>query len=82
MACRTLRDVILTSFLLSLAGIVIDADHWWAISMGWPPDSYRWLHYTLASRPLVHLLYLLIVASIAYAFASRWGLIDGPSGGE
>lgn len=66
MGIRTLLDIFCLSFLLSLAGVVIDADHPVAALLG--IAEMRFLHYD----PVFCFLYSIICGFTAAALAIRW----------
>ncbi len=70
---RTLCNIVLLSVVLSLSGVCIDIDHWYAIQIGW--ENNRWLHYYLLENKVVAFLYFIIWGLVCYALAVRWGVV-------
>jgi len=70
---RTLCGFIFCSLVLCGAGVLIDLDHWYAHVEG--TVDGRWLHYTLASSPVVLLLLCVFWGIITTAFALRWHIV-------
>ena len=66
---RTLRMVILTSFAISLAGVFIDLDHWYALQVGW---DARWSHHFVHENRLVLELLAFIWGACVYALSMGW----------
>ena len=71
---RTFCGFIFSSLVLCGAGILIDLDHWYAQIEG--TVDGRWLHYTLATSPMVLLLLSIFWGIITTAFALRWNIIE------
>jgi len=64
-----LDSIILTSLAMCLIGLLIDADHWYALQVGW---SGRWYHYVLAESRVVLILSGWLYACPVYALSMRW----------
>jgi len=69
--CRALCRLVLTGLAVSAPGVLLDADHWYSVVMGW--DNGRWLHYSLASAPAVLVLLSLLWGFVATAFMVGMG---------
>lgn len=54
--------------------MLLDADHWYSVVMGW--GDGRWLHYSLASAPAVLVLLSLLWGLVATAFTVGWGYLE------
>lgn len=54
--------------------MLLDADHWYAVVMGW--SNGRWLHYSLASTPAVLVLLSLLWGLVATALTVGWGYLE------
>jgi hypothetical protein len=67
---RELLRLTTTALTIAAPGVLIDADHWYAVVMGWP--NGRWLHYTLASTPLVLILLSALWGFVATALTVGW----------
>jgi len=64
-----LDSIILTSLAMCLIGLLIDADHWYALQAGW---SGRWYHYVRAENSVVLILSGWLYACPVYALSMRW----------
>jgi hypothetical protein len=72
--CRALYHIILTGLAISAPGVLLDADHWYAVVVGW--ENSRWLHYSLASTPAVLVLLSLLWGLVATAFTLGWVVLE------
>lgn len=66
---RTFRDIVCLSLIVSVAGIFIDTDHWFALVNHW--KDARFLH----SDPSFLVVYVLLWGLVGTAFAYRWGVV-------
>jgi len=72
--CRALCRIVLTGLAVSAPGVLLDADHWYAVVMGW--TNNRWLHYSLASTPAVLVLLSFLWSLVATALTVGWGAVE------
>jgi len=71
---RALYRLVLTGLAISAPGVLLDADHWYAVVMGW--ENHRWLHYSLASTPIVLVSLSLLWGLVATAFTLGWNAVE------
>jgi len=65
----TFRFLIRTSFWVSLCGVFVDADHWYANLQGW---DARWFHQLSYENSLVLVAYAVIWGLVVFSFTAGW----------